>query len=56
MDKFQIVLSLNASEDLDGFSDSVCEKIVRALQTLGDNPFPKGKLIQGNDRCCFQIY
>jgi len=46
MDKFQIVLSLNASEDLDGFSDSVCEKIVRALQTLGDNPFPKGKLIK----------
>lgn len=46
MDRFQIVLSPNASRDLDSFNDSVCGKIVRALQTLGDNPFPKGKLIR----------
>lgn len=46
MDKFQIVLSPNASKDLDGFRDSVCEKIILALQTLKDNPFPRGKLIK----------
>ena len=46
MDKFQIVLSPGAGKDLDSFSDSVCEKIIRALQTLKDNPFPRGKLIK----------
>ena len=46
MDKFQIVLSPPAIKDLDGFSDGVCGKIVRALQTLRDNPFPRGKAIK----------
>ena len=46
MDKFQIVLSPPAIKDLDGFSDGVCRKIVRALQTLRDNPFPRGKAIK----------
>ncbi len=46
MDNFHIVLSPNAGKDLDSFSDSVCEKIVRALQTVKDNPFQRGKLIR----------
>jgi mRNA interferase RelE/StbE len=46
VDKFQIVLSPPAMKDLDGFGDGVCGKIVRALQTLRDNPFPKGKAIK----------
>jgi len=46
VDKFQIVLSPPAIKDLDGFSDSVCGKIVRALQILKDNPFPRGKAIK----------
>ena len=46
MDNFKIVLSPNAVKDLDSFSDSVCGKIVSALQTLKDNPFPRGKLIK----------
>jgi len=46
VDKFHIVLSPHASKDLDSFRDSVCGKIVLALQTLRDNPFPRGKLIK----------
>ncbi len=46
MVKFQIVLSPGAGKDLDSLSDSICEKIIRALQTLKDNPFPRGKLIK----------
>lgn len=46
MDKFQVVLSPRAVKDLDGFSDAVCRRIVRALQSLKDNPFPRGKLIK----------
>jgi len=46
VDKFQIVLSPSAGKDLDSFSDSVCGKIVSALQTLRDNPFPRGKAIK----------
>ena len=46
MDKFQIVLSPSAIKDLDGFSDGVCGKIVRAFEALGDNPFPGGKAIK----------
>jgi mRNA interferase RelE/StbE len=46
VDKFQIVLSLPAIKNLDGFSDGVCGKIVRALESLGDNPFPRGKAIK----------
>jgi mRNA interferase RelE/StbE len=33
-------------KDLDGFSDSICGKIVRALEALRDNPFPRGKAIK----------
>ncbi len=33
-------------KSLDSFSDGVCEKIIRALRTLKDNPFPRGKLIK----------
>jgi mRNA interferase RelE/StbE len=46
MDKFQIVLSPHAIKDFDGFSDGVCGKIVRTLQILKDNPFPRGKAIK----------
>jgi mRNA interferase RelE/StbE len=46
VDKFQIILSSHAVKDLDGFSDSVCGRIVKALQTLRDNPFPRGKVIK----------
>ena len=44
--KFQIILSPGAGKDLDSLSDSVCEKIIRALLPLKDNPFPRGKLIK----------
>jgi mRNA interferase RelE/StbE len=46
VDKFQIVLSPPAIKDLDGFSNGVCGKIVRAVEVLRDNPFPKGKAIK----------
>ena len=46
MDKFQITLSPHAVKDINSFSDSVCGKIVLALQALKDNPFPRGKLIK----------
>lgn len=46
MVKFQAILSPPAVKDLDHFSDGVCKKIVRALQVLEDNPFPRGKLIK----------
>lgn len=46
MDEFQVVLSPHAAKDLDGFSDAVCTKIVRALQVLHENPFPRGKIIK----------
>jgi mRNA interferase RelE/StbE len=46
VDKFQIVLSPPAIKDLDSFSDSLCGKIVRALQAVRDNPFPRGKAIK----------
>jgi mRNA interferase RelE/StbE len=46
MDNFDVVLSPHATKDLDGFSDVVYGKIARALKALGDNPFPRGKLIK----------
>ena len=46
MVKFQIVLSPPAVKDLASLSNSVCKKIVRALRTLEDNPFPRGKLVK----------
>lgn len=46
MDKFDVILSPKAAKDIDGFSDAACSKIVHALKTLAENPFPKGKLIR----------
>lgn len=46
MDKFHIVLSPRAVKDLDGFSDTVCRKIAKAIKALEENPFPRGKLIK----------
>ncbi len=46
MDKFQVVLSPRAVKDLDSLSNIVCAKIVRAIQALRTNPFPKGKTIR----------
>lgn len=46
MDKFDVILSPHAAKDLDGFSDVVCGRIAHALRALGENPFPRGKLIK----------
>ncbi|HEX8950050.1 MAG TPA: type II toxin-antitoxin system RelE/ParE family toxin [Dissulfurispiraceae bacterium] len=46
MGKFRIILSPRAARDLDDFSDAVYEKIVLALRVLGENPFPRGKLVK----------
>ncbi len=46
MDRFRIVLSPRAVRDLDEFSDTAGEKIVRALKLLRENPFPRGKVIK----------
>lgn len=46
MDKFHIILSPHAVKDLDGFSDTACTKIVKAMRALEENPFPRSKLIK----------
>ncbi|GBE36303.1 plasmid stabilization system protein [bacterium BMS3Bbin07] len=46
MDNFEIILSLRAVKDLDGFSDRICTKITTGMNVLKENPFPKGKLIR----------
>jgi len=46
VDKFDIILSPQAIKDMDSFSDIVCTKIVRPLNALKENPFPRGKLIK----------
>lgn len=46
MDKFYIVLSPHAVKDLDGFRDTVCTKIAKAMKAIEENPFPRGKLIK----------
>lgn len=46
MDKFHVLLSPRAIRDLDGFSDTVCTKIARAMKVLEENPFPRGRLIK----------
>lgn len=46
MDEFRVILSPSAAKDLDRFSEGVCRKILKALQALQDNPFPRGKLIK----------
>jgi len=46
VDKFRVILSPHATKDLDGFSDAICKKIVYALKTLAESPFPRGRLIK----------
>jgi mRNA interferase RelE/StbE len=46
VDEFHVLIPPPATKDLDRFSDAVCRKIVKALQALKDNPFPRGKLIR----------
>ena len=46
MDRFGIVLSPHATKDLDRFGEAVFRKIARAISALGENPFPRGKLIK----------
>jgi mRNA-degrading endonuclease RelE of RelBE toxin-antitoxin system len=46
VDEFHVLLSPSATKDLDRFSDGVCKKILKALQALKVNPFPRGKLIK----------
>jgi mRNA interferase RelE/StbE len=46
VDRFELVLSPAASRDLDKMSDSLCDRIVKSLKTLEENPFPRGKLIK----------
>ncbi len=46
MDKFKVELSLAASRDLDDLEMGTVTKILSDLRILGENPFPKGKLIK----------
>jgi mRNA-degrading endonuclease RelE of RelBE toxin-antitoxin system len=46
LNKFTLIISSKAAKDLDNFSDTICMKIVQAINILEKNPFPKGKLIR----------
>ena len=46
MDKFKIELSPAASRDLDDLEMEIVIKVLSALKVLGENPFPRGKLIK----------
>lgn len=46
MDKFRIELSPAASRDLDDLELGTVAKILSDLKILGENPFPRGKLIK----------
>ncbi len=46
VDKFEVILSPQATRDMDDFSYAVCMKIAGALKTLSESPFPRGKLIK----------
>ena len=46
MDRFRIELSPAASRDLDDFEWGTVTKILSDLKILGENPFPRGKLIK----------
>jgi mRNA interferase RelE/StbE len=46
VDKFEVILSPQAVKDLDSLGETVYAKIVRQLQSLRDNPFPRGKKIK----------
>ena len=46
MDRFRIELSPAASRDLDDLELGTVTKILSDLKILGENPFPRGKLIK----------
>jgi mRNA interferase RelE/StbE len=46
MDRFSIELSPAASRDLDDLDMGTVTKVLSDLRILGENPFPKGKLIK----------
>ena len=46
MGEFSLILPPKAVKDLDTFSDSICMKIANSMKELGENPFPRGKLIR----------
>jgi len=46
MDKFRIELAPAASKDLDTLDIGTAEKVLSDVRVLGDNPFPRGKLIK----------
>jgi mRNA interferase RelE/StbE len=46
MDRFKVELSPAASRDLDDLETGTVTKVLSNLKILGENPFPKGKLIK----------
>lgn len=46
MNRFRIELSPAASRDLDDLEMGVVTKVLSDLKILGENPFPRGKLIK----------
>jgi mRNA interferase RelE/StbE len=46
MDRFSIELSPAASRDLDDLEIGTVTKVLSDIRILGENPFPKGKLIK----------
>jgi len=46
MNRFRIELAPAASRDLDNLEIEMVRKILSDLKVLGENPFPRGKLIK----------
>ena len=46
MERFTLKLAPAATRDLDRLGDQEAAKILNALPTLQENPFPRGKLIK----------
>jgi mRNA interferase RelE/StbE len=46
MDRFRVELSPAASRDLDDLELGAVRKVLSDLKILGENPFPRGKLIK----------
>jgi len=46
MDKFRVELSPAASRDLDDLELGTARKVLSDLKILGENPFPRGKLVK----------
>jgi len=46
MDRFKIELSPAASRDLDKLELGIVTKVLSDIKILGENPFPRGKLIK----------